>query len=180
MNPKIKRILIAAVLVILVLVYTYPGMIGKVVDAETGEPIEGAVIMAEWTTTEGLPGLTSTKSYKVVEVLTGRSGWTWISGAYKPSAKLGSLAVYKKGYVAWSKDTIFPDYNKRADFHWCCFYKVFKLEKFKSDYSYNDHTSFIRSAISAGFTDNKKRSINDAYEWEKQKALEERKKTWNK
>ena len=180
MNSKIKRSLIAAVLVILVLIYTYPGMIGKVVDAETGEPIEGAVIMAEWTTTEGLSGLTSTKSYKVVEVVTGRSGWTWISGAYKPSAKLSSLAVYKKGYVAWNKYAIFPDYKNRTNFVWCCFYKLFKLKKFKLSYSHNKHVSFIHSAISSGLNDKDKKIINEALRWETEKAFEARQKSLNK
>ena len=171
-----KNILIVAVLIMLSLVYTDPGMIGRVVDAETGEPIEGAVIMAEWTTTEGLPGLTHTESYKVVEVVTGKNGWTWISGAYKPSAQLGSLVVYKKGYVAWSKDSIFPDYKKRKNFTWCCFYKVFKLEQFKPEYSYVDHTSFIRSAISSYSIE--KKLIIDAYHWENKEASEERDNYW--
>jgi hypothetical protein len=49
-------------------------MTGTVQDAETGAPIEGAVVFVEWTKTKGLPGLTSTKVYKIVEVETDKDG----------------------------------------------------------------------------------------------------------
>ena len=35
---------------------------GTVVDAETGKPIEGAVILVEWTMTKGVPGMSHTKA----------------------------------------------------------------------------------------------------------------------
>lgn len=153
----------------------YAGITVTVVDAETGEPIEGAVIMVEWTKLEGMIGLTNTKSYKVVEVLTNKKGKARISGVYSPSPDLRSFLVYKKGYVAWSYDYIFPDYKKRTDFKWNS--RVIKLERFKPEYSYNKHTSFISSTISAG---SDKKLIYEALDWEEKKAFEERRKTWKK
>ena len=35
---------------------------GTVVDAETGKPIEGAVVLVEWTMTKGVPGMSHTES----------------------------------------------------------------------------------------------------------------------
>ncbi len=102
----------------------------------------------------------------------------WIPGIYNPFVHLGSLAIYKKNYTGWSKDDIFPGNKKRTDFIWCCFYKVFQLERFKPEYSPNEHISFMRSAISSGFSS--KPLIKKALEAEAKKALKERKKTWNK
>jgi hypothetical protein len=164
--------IVISVILFLFLINIYPGMMGKVIDAETGEPIEGAVIMMEWTETKGVPGMTYTESYKVIEVVTDKEGRAWIRGVYNPFVNLGSLVVYKKGYVAWGKDYIFPDYKKRTDFRWCCFYKVFKLERFKPEYSYIDHTSFIDSA--AASHSGHKELINEAIRWEEIESSKER------
>jgi len=65
---------ILSLLLILTISGCYPEMTGTVQDAETGAPIEGAVVFVEWTKTKGLPGLTSTKVYKIVEVETDKDG----------------------------------------------------------------------------------------------------------
>ena len=51
-------------LIILIMVFIacsgcYSGINGKVVDGITGNPLEGAVVLAQWTKTHGLPGLAS-------------------------------------------------------------------------------------------------------------------------
>ena len=48
----------------------YFGIKGTVVDDETKEPIEGAVVAAQWNKTKGPPGLTNTVTIKVVETVT--------------------------------------------------------------------------------------------------------------
>lgn len=116
---------------------------GKVVDAETDRPIEGAVVLVEWLTIKGLPGLTHTESVKVIEAVTDKDGKFTIVGALKQAPH---VTVYKKGYVAWNNKYIFPDYKKRTDF------KlenglVFRLERFKELFGYVAHESFITSAI---------------------------------
>ncbi|TAL24111.1 MAG: carboxypeptidase regulatory-like domain-containing protein, partial [Nitrospirae bacterium] len=133
----------------------YKPITGTVVDAETGKPIEGAVVLVEWTKAEGVPGLTSTKSFKVIEKLTDKDGKVTIEGISDISVDPPDLTVYKKGYVAWNNESIFPEYKKRTDFKWKNGY-VFKLERFKPEYSYVEHTSFIHSAINLGLGEGKK------------------------
>lgn len=145
---------------------------GIVVDAETGQPIEGAVILVEWTEVAGLPGMTHTESHKVVEVVTDKEGKASIEGVLSPFVDAPDVTVYKKGYVAWNNHYIFPDWKKRTDFQWENNY-VFKLEKFKPEYSYVEHTGFISSAILSHMAMEKKTIMFNAYKWEGHKASEE-------
>jgi hypothetical protein len=145
---------------------------GMVVDAETGQPIEGAVILVEWTQTKGLPGMSYAESYKVVEVVTDKEGKASIDGALSPFIRGPNVTIYKKGYVAWNNHFIFPDWQRRTDFKWENNY-VFKLEKFKPEYSYVKHTSFIHKAHNFGMASEKKQLMKNAYEWEEEKASEE-------
>ena len=43
---------------------------GTVVDAETGKPIEGAVVLIQWTKTKGALGMTHHEIYKIFETET--------------------------------------------------------------------------------------------------------------
>ena len=146
---------------------------GIVVDAETGKAIEGAVILVEWTKTKGLPGLTSHDSYKVVEVVTDKDGKASIEGVSSPFVDYPDVTVYKKGYVAWNNHYVFPDYKKRTDFDWKNNY-AFSLEKFKPEYSYDKHASFIDMASGSFRNTEKKKIFIKSYEWEENKAFEER------
>jgi hypothetical protein len=173
-----KRILKLQILMLLsmFLQSCYSPITGKVVDAESGDPIEGAVIMIEWTKTKGI-GLTHTESYKVVEVLTDKEGKVMIPGVDSVFANLARVAVYKKGYVLWSNNNVFKGSRQLTNFEWKNNY-TFELNRFKPEYSYIDHTSFISRAISAGFGNKKK--IMEAYRWERKKASEERSKARHK
>jgi hypothetical protein len=135
----------------------YSPISGTVIDAETKQPIEGAVILVEWTKTKGV-GLTYTESYKVAETVTDKDGNFELPGCYSPFVNAPDVTVYKKGYVAWSSRNIFPGYEKRTDFKWGSGY-VFKMEHFKDTYSYTDHQSFIS------------RAINDTIGWESKKTF---------
>lgn len=149
----------------------YATISGTVVDAETGEPIEGAVVLVEWTKTKGL-GLTYTESYKVIEAITDKEGKVTISGTLSPLVDPPSVTVYKRGYVAWNDKFIFPGYKKREDFTWGNGY-IFKMERFKEGYSYSEHVSFIRTAISSTLAYEKKKKIREAFNWETDLAREE-------
>ncbi len=126
----------------------YPNIDVQVVDAKTGEPIEGAVLLAQWTTTTCVYECSST-NYKVVEKVSDENGRMTVPGVSKVGVDAPSVVVYKKGYVAWQHDYIFPDYKKRTDFRWRDGY-VFELELFKPEYSRGDHVSFITSGYSSG------------------------------
>ncbi len=170
---KIKRrTLFLGILLILSTLSTscYGQITARVVDADTGDPIEGAVIMVEWTKTKGI-GLTHTESYKVVEVLSDKEGKAEISGVDAFFVDLARVAVYKKGYVLWSNNNVFKGSRTLTTFEWKDNY-TFKLNRFKPEYSYIDHGLFIDSAISAGFGD--KKLIYEATEWEGKKASKER------
>ena len=122
----------------------YGKITGTVVDAETGKPIEGAVVLAEWTMTKGI-GDHHTEVYKVIEKLTDSEGKVTIEGVSNIFVDSPGLTVYKKGYVAWNNEHTFPEYKKRTDFKWKNGY-VFKLERFKPEYSYDEHESFVSSS----------------------------------
>lgn len=141
---------------------------GMVRDAETGKPIEGAVVLTEWLTTKGLPGLTNTESSKVIEVITDKVGKFMIAAA---STDTPHVTVYKKGYVAWNSEYIFPDYKKRTDFKWLDGLTL-NIEKFKSEYSHKTHVKFIGSGAIAGSGGT---LLDDAYSWERIIARQEMK-----
>ena len=108
-------------------------IIGTVIDAKTGQAIEGAVVLVEWFKTEGVPGLTSTKVYKAVEAVTDNHGKFTIENVKKLLIDPPDVTVYKKGYVAWNDKYIFPDYKHRVDFKWGKT-SVISLDRFEPDY----------------------------------------------
>jgi hypothetical protein len=119
---------------------------GTVVDAETGKPIEGAVVLVEWTITKGLPGMSYSELKKVVEVETSGNGKFIVSGEYNSLTGHTTVLIYKAGFVAWRNDFIFPGWKKRASFPYHAG-SLFKLEKFKETYSHKEHKDFIEYGI---------------------------------
>lgn len=156
-----------------------------VVDANTEMPIEGAVVLVEWSRSAGFPGMISTKSYKVLEVLTNKSGKITLPedistppperplpGVYYTWINAPRVTVYKQGYVTWNSKVIFPGFRERTDFKWGDGY-VFRLDPFKPEYTHYAHTLFINSAEVFPLDMKKKSSLSKAIEWEEQKASQE-------
>lgn len=117
---------------------------GKVVDAKTGDPIEGAAIYIYWEKSRlGPPGLgPKTEIVEIAEDQTDAAGkftipkyWTWF--------KHYVMAIYKKGYVCWSTRKIFPSLQERTDFKLKSG-MVIKLERFREEYSKVKHARFTR------------------------------------
>jgi len=151
----------------------YSPLKGKIVDAETGKPIEGAVAMAEWTRTKGF-GNTYTVSAKVSEAVSDKEGNFELDGCYSLFVDKPSLTIYKNGYVAWNSEYIFPDWKKRDGFEWKS-ELVTRMEKFAISYSYTDHQIFIYSSIMDNLgLDDKKIFISRYYEYEISKVIVER------
>jgi len=123
----------------------YATITGAVEDSETGEPIEGAIVLVEWTKTKGF-GLTYHEVYRIIEVVTDKDGMFTISGTYIPMVNPPIIVIYKKGYVAWRNDFIFPGWEKRTDFNYEGGVTV-KLELFKEGYSREQHHYFMGSGI---------------------------------
>ena len=145
----------------------YGGIPGKVVDAETGKPIEGAVVLVEWDITKGF-GLSYTERYKVFETVTNENGWFTLPGVLNPLVNPPNLVIYKKGYFAWREDYTFPD-DREKHFRWTsgC---VFRLERFLRGNLYINHTSFITSGIGSLGTSSK---LAQAHRWERLLAQKE-------
>jgi hypothetical protein len=152
----------------------YATITGTVVDSETGEPIEGAVVLVEWTKTKGVPGMTHTESYKVIEAVTDKEGKATVSGVFNPMVNPPDITIYKMGYVAWNNKFIFPNYEKRKDFKWQSVY-VFRMERFKDNYSFIDHQSFLDGTAHLFVETEKKKLFIKAYdEWERAQVIKER------
>jgi len=152
----ILRLLITIFCAVLFSSGCYLPINGRVVDARTQQPIEGAIVLVEWTKKHGF-GDAWTESYKVVETVSDKDGIVNIAGCYSPFVEKPAVTVYKKGYVAWNDENIFPGWAKRTDFRWGNY--VFKLERFKEEYSYTDHQMFTS------------RAINDTIGWENKKTF---------
>ena len=169
------RIRLGIILIVLMLLANgcQGAMTGIVVDGETGKPIEGAVVLVEWTKTSGI-GLRSTSSYKVVETLTDKDGRFSVSSVLNPFVDEPDLTIYKKGYVAWNNRIIFPDYRNREGFEWKDGH-IFELELFdEKSYSYEDIYYFITSAARPESASEKKEIFFEQTRWLALKASEER------
>jgi hypothetical protein len=133
----------------------------KVIDAETNQPIEGAVLLAQWTKTYGY-GMTADKSFKVVEAVSDKDGKIQVEGSSESGVNPPWVAVYKRGYVGWSNQFIFPDFKLRTGFRWVEGY-VIRLEPFKAEYSHRDHVFFLGSTYASGIPNG---LFESAWSWE--------------
>lgn len=140
------RSMITAMFVVSLIAGCYPGISGRVIDAETQMPIEGAVVLAQWTDSHGI-GLTYHTVHKIIETETNKDGTFSLSGVYSPFVDPPVLIIYKNGYVAWRNDFVFPEYKKQTDYDvWKNRY-TYKLDRFKDEYSKNKHQSFISLGV---------------------------------
>ncbi len=175
MHGNRKYIIAGFVLTVIIVLYMnniYLPLSGTVIDAENGQPLEGAVVLVEWTKTHGI-GEHWTESYKVAEVLTDKNGKFSLPGEYNPSVDPPNLTIYKKGYVAWNNELLFPTYKKRTNFSWDRGLLI-KLDKFNEGYSHNDHVSFIRTSIGSSMNLMSKKTMYNAFNWEDNLAQHER------
>jgi len=124
---------------------TYPNITGLVLDAETGQRIEDAIVLVEWTKTEGV-GFTSTALAKVQEVVTDKEGRFVLSGMWGVRLDEPNLIAYKRDYVEWNNKVVFPGYGKRNDFHWNQGVALY-LNRFRLPLSREEHARFLSSRI---------------------------------
>jgi len=140
------RVLIILVFIIaLVLPNTgcQPIYSGTVIDAETGKPVEGALAFAQWTNTQGLPGLTYHKVSALSETETDINGKFLLVGSFNPLADPPEVVVYKEGYTAWRNDYKFPTWEHRESVDTD---KII-LERFKEEFSLLEYSSFLNHGI---------------------------------
>jgi hypothetical protein len=87
----------------------YPGTTGRVVNSATGQPIEGAVVVAQWTQQRGIPGLQYHNMHKITETLTDKDGRFALSGTSGLLIDPPEMVIYKAGYIPWRNDLEFPN-----------------------------------------------------------------------
>ena len=145
--PLRKWVLLTAVILLGGCGY-YPPINVMVIDAETEQPIEGAVLLAQWTESSGM-GFNASSNVKADQYVSDQDGKILVEGLTKSGVNKPKVTVYKKGYVAWNNRLIFPDYVLRKGFRWRDGY-VFKLERFEQEYLHSEHVSFIYGTYSSG------------------------------
>jgi hypothetical protein len=139
------RTIVCAVLFLQVLASTgcVESLKGQVLDAETGQPIQGAVVLGVWTTVEGLPGLHHHELVAVDETETDNQGRYALETPMSLRVDEEAVVVYKFGYVAWSNLFTFPTSplheNARVP-------PKISLEQFPPAGSHQRHVDFIDSA----------------------------------
>jgi len=114
---------------------------GQVIDAQDGRPIENATVLIEWTKPLSyVPGFPGSSVVEVAEAVSDSKGYFKIPKHYALSHDY-RLTIYKKGYVCWNNEKIFPTYEDRKDFK-LKDGMVIKMEYFQSGYSKFDHADF--------------------------------------
>ena len=122
---------------------------GRVVDATTGKPIEGASVAISWTG-HHFPSFYSSGSYVIENAKTtsNQDGYFEIPKYFFKSSYMG---VYEKGHVCWSSNRIFlkGGKGKRRRGFWVKNGMTIQLEPMTSDYPRFKHASFIIAVSSA-------------------------------
>ncbi|MFW2367062.1 MAG: hypothetical protein ACN4GW_11640 [Desulforhopalus sp.] len=155
----------------------------RVLDADTGKPIAGAVAIAMWFKTKGLPGLSNTYIAKAVEAVSdknGNLGFSFLFGhaaIFKPHVK-----VYKAGYVGWDseriylgshkKEPIIPKTKERKQF--AMKDQDIFLEPWKKEYTYISHHFHIDTPPGIFKISEKISSYEEAIDYEAAFREEER------
>ena len=153
MKERMMKRLITAALAIAALAAVScgaPPYTARVTDAETGEPVEGAVYLAVWW--DEVSGKkawfegTSTEMTKFVEGTTGEDGLIKVPDFWtrNPFAKERTLTVYKPGWVMWNQEYVFPDMEKRSGFG--IEDRDVRLKRWKLEYSYKGHERLLINA----------------------------------
>jgi len=124
----------------------FPPISGTVVDADTGEPIEGAAVIATWVAAAGIGG----GSYEGMnEDLTNYAGVFNINGTMYGGTDF-NFAIYKYGYLAWSHNTRMINSDGKRElvpgFEWKSG-QTYRLEKFPPTWSHLNHTRFIEESV---------------------------------
>lgn len=153
-GSSINKLSLAVLLLTMVPLFASCGMHhnikGKVIDAQTGEPLEGAVVAIKWIRYKiGPPGYPTPKErYGTTENITDTQG-----GFTIPYYPIGThfMGVYKSGYVCWSSDTIFNPDGKNEDEMFVQRWEkvkngvVVELEPKAGDFPEVKHASFVQS-----------------------------------
>ncbi len=164
MKVKIENFTIFSILILVILSTSACGINynvkGRVVDAKTNKPIEGASIAIHWIGRKiGPPYASGEYTLKIAKDISDGQGYFKVPRYFFKSFDMG---VYKKGYVCWSSRAIFLKgigIKDRDQFKDRIGFKVrsgmvVKLEPFTDEYPRIRHASFVVSisSVSGGLT----------------------------
>jgi len=119
-----------------------------VVDASTGKPIEGASVAIKWSGTHFveafIPYASGSYTIEEAKATTDKNGYFKVPKYFLKEFYLG---VYKKGYVCWSSNYIFPKSGKGKKRYLFTVHNgmTVKLEPFTKEYPRFDHASFVEA-----------------------------------
>jgi hypothetical protein len=119
---------------------------GQVLDAQTGQPIPGAVVLGVWTKAGGMPGLVHTDLVGVREAETdgeGRFEVERLGGLFVEE----SVTVYRFGYIGWNSEFTFPPLGRRDK---AAVPTEVRLTPFPPGESHREHMRFMDLAAGAG------------------------------
>ena len=117
---------------------------GRVIDASTGQPLQGVAVLGVWVRIPELPGLQHKHELVgLAETQTDENGRFTLP---RPRGKANEegITAYKFGYVAWSNLLVFPTFARRPSQR---IPSTVPLERFPADQSHRGHSSFISVVI---------------------------------
>jgi len=177
---KIKLSITYVLVILTMLTVSCAGLTGSpeptaiVVDAETGEPIEGAVAMAVWW--KGYLPIKSNKPDPIATVTSDNKGriyienfWDW----HVFKSDYPELSVYKCGYICWNQ-LVVKGKGDRHDFD--TKNRIVRLEKWPEKFSFIEHERFISSFVCHHTLGHGHLLVKTNYDCEVQKLVEEREK----
>ena len=148
-----------------------------VVDAESGEPIEGAVAIAIWRKHSikmraWWEGGTMVV-VKIKEAVSDEDGNIYIDGFwgwYIARNRYPRLTIYKPGYVCWDQINLYEG-GLRTDFDKD--HRIARMEKWPEGFSFVQHESFVRGCTLGDIYDTPKLFFKTAFDYEKPFRIKE-------
>ena len=110
---------------------------GQVLDADTGKPVAGAIVLVTWAwqTSGGVAGPVASHVVRTLTDADGRYELSSVNTGDEPGyLARATLLIYKRGYVGWRSDRRWDDFAPRGDFSQAN--ATVRLERFPLDGSH--------------------------------------------
>jgi len=149
--------------------YGFPGrnadLAAKVIDVDTGKPVQGAVGLAVWRGEDNAVK-------RIEEAASDEKGNLYIHGFWKGGDP--DLTVYKPGYVCWNRRTVFVDNLFRATrTNFSEKNRFAGMKKWPEGFSFLTHRQFIEGTTHADYRNAAKQLFAKAITYENQFAARE-------
>jgi hypothetical protein len=160
----------------------HPQPTAIVIDADTGQPIEGAVAIAIWrkhSATERAWWEGGTMVVvRVEEAVSDAQGRIYIDGFwgswYLFENRYPRLTIYKPEYICWDQKNIFipgQSGKRRTDFN--SKKRIAKLKKWPENFSFNRHSSFVSTVTMGDAHEASQKKFVNAFDYERKFRIDE-------